>query len=82
MEKELADYKEQLNPPFEHEECLREFCARQQEINRQLDLDKGDAQVVANDNMQQDDQATGTFVERLAASYIARDQMKDLGVVA
>jgi len=82
MENAFADYQEQLNRPFEHEERLRELCARQQEINRQLDLDKSDTQVVANDNMQQDDQATDTFVERLAASRIARDQAKDLGVVA
>jgi len=32
--------------------------------------------------MQQDDQAPDTFVERLSASRIARDQAKDLGVVA
>ena len=67
MEKALADYKEQLNRPFEHEERLRELCMKQQEINRQLDLDKGDTQAVANDNVPQDEQAAGTFVERLAA---------------
>jgi len=82
MEKALADYMEQLNRPFEHEERLRELLLKQQEINRQLDLDKGESQVVANDTMQQDDPAADTFVERLAASRIARDQAKDLGVVA
>ncbi len=65
MEKALADYREQLNRPFEHEERLRELCVKQQEINKLLDLDKGDTQAVANDNMPQDDQAVGTFVERL-----------------
>jgi hypothetical protein len=65
-EKLLADYREQLNRPFEHEERLRALLARQQEINHQLDLDKGDTQVAANDNVPQDEQATETFVERLA----------------
>src|SRR5436305_719880 len=65
MEKALADYREQLNRPFEHEDRLRELCLKQQEINRQLDLDKGDAQAVANDNVPQDEQAAGTFGERL-----------------
>jgi hypothetical protein len=35
--------------------------------------------VVANDNMQQDDQAADTFVERLAAERAARGRVKDLG---
>ena len=82
MEKALADYQEQLGRPFEHEERLRELLLKQQEISHQLDLDKGDTQVVANDIMQQDDQAADTFVERLAAERIARRQVNDLGVVA
>ncbi len=82
MEKALADYREQLNRPFEHEERLRELCARQQEINRQLDLDKSDTQVVANDNMQRDDKDTDSFVERLAARRTGRGQVNDLEGVA
>ncbi len=66
MEKALADYRERLNRPFEHEERLHELCMKQQEINKLLDLDKSDAQAVANDNVQQDEQAAGTFVDRLA----------------
>ena len=72
MEKALADYREQLNRPFEHEERLRGLFVKQQEINRQLDLDKGECQVVANDDVQQDDRVTDTFVERLAAERIKR----------
>jgi hypothetical protein len=34
MEKALADYREQLNRPFEHEQRLRDLCMKQQEINR------------------------------------------------
>ena len=68
MEKSLADYREQLNRPFEHEERLRELFVKQQEINKLLDLDKGESQVVANDNdTQQEDKATDTFVDRLSA---------------
>ena len=45
-EKALVDYTEQLGRPFEQEERLRELLAKQAGINRSLDLDKGDTQVV------------------------------------
>jgi len=45
-EKALADYRAQLGRPFEHEERLRELLVKQEDINRSLDLDKSDAQVV------------------------------------
>ena len=48
MEKALADYREQLNIPFEYEEQLRSLFIKQQEINRQLDLDKSDTQVAVD----------------------------------
>jgi len=47
-EKMLADYQEQRGTPFEHEERLRELFTKQQDMNRQLDLDKGDTQIVAD----------------------------------
>jgi N12 class adenine-specific DNA methylase len=46
-EKRLAEYIQQQGRPFEHEEHLRELCAKQQKLNSQLDLDKGEMQVVA-----------------------------------
>ncbi len=49
-EKELADYKEQQGKPFEHEARLGELLMKQQDVNKQLDLDKGDIQVIVNDN--------------------------------
>ncbi len=55
---------------------------KQQEINKLPDLDKGDAQAVANNNMQQDDQPAGTFVERLTARRTGRRQVNDLEGVA
>jgi len=45
-EKALVDYTEQLGRPFEQEERLRELLARQEDINRSLDLDKSDTQIV------------------------------------
>ena len=45
-EKALADYTAQLGRPFEHEEQLRELLVRQENINRSLDLDKSDTQIV------------------------------------
>jgi hypothetical protein len=45
-EKALADYREQFGRPFEQEERLRELLIQQADINRSLDLDKSDAQIV------------------------------------
>jgi len=44
VEKELANYREQADRPFEHEERLNQLLARQAELNSVLDLDKGDQQ--------------------------------------
>ncbi len=46
-EKVLADYQAQLGRPFEQEAQLRELLAQQQGLNKQLDLDKHETQVVA-----------------------------------
>ena len=46
-EKELEDYKGQLHRPFEQEEKLRELVRQQQEMNKKLDLDKHETQVVS-----------------------------------
>jgi uncharacterized protein (DUF1501 family) len=46
-EKMLADYREQLGRPFEHELKLKELLARQAALNAALDLDKGERQVAA-----------------------------------
>jgi hypothetical protein len=72
-EKALADYMEQLHRPFEHEERLRELILQQGEINRSLDLDKGETQVVA-DATREVDKAADIFVERLAARRTASGQ--------
>ena len=47
-EKALADYTTQLNRPFEHAERLKKLVTKQAELNAMLDLDKSDAQAVAD----------------------------------
>ena len=47
QEKALTDYRAQLNKPFEHEVRLRDLLAKQAQLNAALDLDKHEAQVVA-----------------------------------
>jgi hypothetical protein len=48
QEKALADYKVQMGRPFEHEQRLKELMVKQAELNAALDLDKHEAQVVAD----------------------------------
>ena len=40
QEKALADYKVQMERPFEHEARLKELLAKQAQLNAALDLDK------------------------------------------
>ena len=47
QEKALADYQAQLGRPFEHEARLKELLVKQAQLNAALDLDKHEAQVVA-----------------------------------
>jgi len=47
QEKALADYRAQLGRSFDHEERLKELLAKQAQLNASLDLDKHDAQTVA-----------------------------------
>lgn len=68
--------------PLEIEERLRELYLKQREINSLLDFDKSDIQAESNDNTPLEDQAAGTFVERLEAWHTERRQVKDLEIVA
>jgi hypothetical protein len=47
QEKALTDYRAQLGRPFEHEAKLKDLLAKQAQLNAALDLDKHEAQVVA-----------------------------------
>ena len=46
-EKTLADYQGQLNRTFDHDERLKELLEKQTGLNKLLDLDKSDAQAIA-----------------------------------
>ena len=48
QEKALADFKVQMDRPFEHEAQLEELLARQAQLNAALDLDKHDEQTAAD----------------------------------
>ncbi len=67
QEKALADYKAQLNRPFEHEARLRELLAKQAQLNAALDLDKHEAQVVAEDREPEDKTVPAGFATRILA---------------
>jgi N12 class adenine-specific DNA methylase len=63
QQKALADYRTQLGRPFEHEARLKELLAKQAQLNAVLDLDKHDAQTVADGP---DEYAQG-FARRVSA---------------
>jgi N12 class adenine-specific DNA methylase len=74
-EKALADYREQLGQPFEHEARLREIERKQQEINQQLDLDKSDTQVVADGQPEEEKKAQDTHEMEQAMEQIDADEL-------
>jgi N12 class adenine-specific DNA methylase len=67
QEKALADYRAQLGRPFEHDARLRELMAKQGELNAALDLDKHEAQVVAEDREPEDKTVPASFAARIRA---------------
>jgi hypothetical protein len=69
QEKALAEFKEQMGRPFEHEARLKELLVKQAQLNAALDLDKHEAQVVAE---------TAEHGEKaVPASFAAREQAKE-----
>ncbi len=67
QEKALAEYKAQLDRPFEHERRLKELLLKQTEINSLLDLDKNERQVAQDDPQTEKETPPSTFVGRLQA---------------
>ncbi len=43
----MADYKAQMDRPFEHEARLKELLVKQTQLNAALDLDKHETQTVS-----------------------------------
>jgi N12 class adenine-specific DNA methylase len=74
-EKSLADYREQLEHPFEYEARLRELELKQQEINQKLDLDKGDRQVVADGQPEEGKKAPGASELDQAMDQVNADEL-------
>jgi hypothetical protein len=71
QEKALADYKAQMGRPFEHEARLKELTLKQAELNALLDLDKHDAQVVADAPEADEKQLRTGFAARVRADRTA-----------
>ena len=68
QEKALADYKAQLNRPFEHETRLKELLTKQAQLNACLDLDKHDAQIVEEPREPAEEKTVpATFAARIRA---------------
>lgn len=66
-EQALADYKAQLGRPFEHEARLHDLLLQQAQLNAALDLDKSDAQAVAEPSGSEERQSAATFAARIRA---------------
>ena len=71
QEKALAEYRQQLDRPFEHEQRLKELLAKQAQLNAALDLDKNERQVAPDDPQTQMEPAASTFAARLSADRAA-----------
>jgi N12 class adenine-specific DNA methylase len=67
QEKALADYKGQLDRKFEHEARLKELLGKQAQLNAALDLDKHEAQVVAENSEATEKPIMAGFVGKLNA---------------
>jgi N12 class adenine-specific DNA methylase len=68
QQKALSDYRAQLGRPFEHEARLKELLAKQAQLNASLDLDKHDAQVVAEAREPEEKVVAAGFVGRVQGS--------------
>jgi hypothetical protein len=67
QEKALADYRAQMGRQFEHEERLKELLARQAQLNAALDLDKHEAQIVAEPHEPEEKTVPAGFAARVRA---------------
>jgi hypothetical protein len=80
IEKDVADYREQADRPFEHEERLKELLGRQAELNALLDLDKGDQQGAGpSPDEPETERAVCTSESHEAVAALARAYMRESG---
>ena len=68
-EKAVADYKVQLNRPFEHEQRLKDLLVEQTRLNASLDLDKHDSQVVGEAQEPDEKKMPGGFIARVTGEH-------------
>jgi hypothetical protein len=68
QQKALSDYRAQLGRVFEHEGRLKELLTKQAQLNASLDLDKHDAQVVAEAREPDEKSVAVGFVGRVQGS--------------
>ena len=66
-QKALAEYREQMDRPFEHEARLKELLARQAELNAALDLDKNERQVAPEEIHIAKEPVPSSFAARVMA---------------
>jgi hypothetical protein len=69
QDKALADYKLQLGRPFEHEARLKDLLAKQAQLNAALDLDKHEAQVLADDREPEEKNVPAGFAARVSGDW-------------
>ena len=69
LERELADYAVQSDRSFEHEGRLQELLAKQADLARLLDLDKGDQQAI-DSNPEAATEREPLQISETAASYM------------
>jgi len=81
LKKELADYEIQSGRPFEHEAKLQGLVARQADLARMLDLDKGDYQAIESDPEPRIERES-VQINQAAASYMRESggAIKDMAV--
>jgi len=71
QEKDLSDYRAQMDRPFEHEGRLKELLAKQAQLNAALDLDKNEHQI-AEDSQEPESNTTLTGGHHAATVIASR----------
>jgi hypothetical protein len=75
QEKALAEYRQQLDRPFEHEQRLKELLLKQAQLNAALDLDKNERQVAPDDPQTERELAPSTFASRVDSRRLAETSL-------
>ena len=71
LERQLEEAKKELKKPFEYEEKLKELLQRQAEINRELDMEKKDKEIIVVDEYEEQESEEPQEIEE----YEYEDEM-------